>query len=267
MQCLRQSFLFRVCLVWLALAPVASAQALAKVETPASVKKQMAVRGQQDQALPAIKIISPKPNEVFRGSNVPLLLQLSGDLKGYHPHKDAETGTGNHIHVILDNGAYEAYYDLKTPLTLSNLTPGQHVIRVFASRPWHESYKNKQAFAMVEFTVNNNQPVAAQRLKVNAGKPLLTYSRPKGEYQGAAADPILIDYWLSNTRLKGQGGKHIVRLTIDETSYFLDQWEPLWIGGWTAGKHTVQLELLNDEGQVVENGGYNSVTREITVIK
>src|SRR5260370_11319187 len=36
---------------------------------------------------------------------------------------------------------------------------------------------------------------------VDPTKPLLTYSRPKGEYKGEDADPIIIDVWLSNVKL------------------------------------------------------------------
>src|SRR2546429_5265263 len=34
-----------------------------------------------------------------------------------------------------------------------NVTEGKHTLRVFPSRPWHESYKNAGAFQMVSFTV------------------------------------------------------------------------------------------------------------------
>ena len=253
---------------WLVIgAQLVGAQALTKVERPAGVNKLMAERGQQDQALPSIKIISPKANEVVNGNDVPLKLELSGDLKGYHPHKDAVTGTGNHIHVILDNNAYEAYYDINTPFVVPNLAPGQHTLRVFASRPWHESYKNGAAFQMVSFSVVNAKAVTATRVTAKSGKPMLTYSRPKGEYKGAAADAIMIDFWLSNAKLKGGGGKMQVRCTVDGQTMLLDKWEPIWLTGWTAGKHMIQLELLNEKGQVVDNGGYNATTREITVVK
>jgi hypothetical protein len=60
---------------------------------------------------------------------------------------------GNHIHVILDNQPYEAYYELGQPFELRNVSEGAHTLRVFASRPWHESYKNEGSFQMVSFTV------------------------------------------------------------------------------------------------------------------
>ena len=57
-----------VCAVLAVSAPFAAAQTLTKVERPAGVTKQMTERGQQDQALPTIKIVSPKPNEVINGN-------------------------------------------------------------------------------------------------------------------------------------------------------------------------------------------------------
>jgi hypothetical protein len=250
------------------LVTTALAQGPTLVERPESIKKQMAERGEQDKAAPALKIVAPKQGETITGNSVTLKLELSGDLKGYHPHKDPATGTGNHIHVILDNQPYEAYYEIDTPFELKNLAPGQHTIRVFASRPWHESYKNPTAFQLVTFTVQNPQATAPAKVTVNPKQPLLTYSRPKGEYKGAAAEVIMIDYWLANAKLKGDGGPYRVRYSIDGgTPQYADKWEPLWLKGWSEGKHTIKLELVDAGGKVVENGGYNSTTRDITVVK
>jgi hypothetical protein len=103
---------------------------------------------------------------------------------------------------------------------------------------------------------------------VDAKKPLLTYSRPKGEYKNADADAVMIDFWLSGGKLTGDGGEYRVRYTVDgsDTKY-IDKWGPIWISGFTAGKHTVKLELVNQNGEVVDNGGYNSTSREITITK
>ena len=103
---------------------------------------------------------------------------------------------------------------------------------------------------------------------VEAAKPLLTYSRPKGEYKAAEADPIMIDFWLANAQLKGDGGQYRVRYSVDggEAKY-IDKWAPVWLSGWTGGKHTIKLELVDEDGGLVDNGGYNSTTRDITVTK
>jgi hypothetical protein len=294
--------------------PSPAAQTLTVVERPQKIKDMMAERGDQDKASPVLKIITPGEGATITGSTVNLKLSLSGDLKGYKPMKDPATGMGNHIHVILDNQPYEAYYNLDQPFELRNVVAGKHTIRVFASRPWHESYKNDGSFQMVTFTVkgggdpskptttatgqtmadnknaaananagaNANKAAntnaapqregkdmaASQAGDVDAKKPLLTYSRPKGEYKGADADPIMIDFWLKNAKLQGDGGDYRVRYSIDggEAKY-IDKWEPIWLSGWTSGKHTVKLELVDKSGAVVDNGGYNSTTREITVAK
>ena len=103
---------------------------------------------------------------------------------------------------------------------------------------------------------------------VDKSKPLLTYSRPKGEYKGADADAIMIDFWLWNAKLVGDGGEHRVRYSVDggEAKY-VDRWHPIWLSGWTNGKHSVKVELVDKNGAVVDKGGYNSTTREIIVSK
>jgi hypothetical protein len=103
---------------------------------------------------------------------------------------------------------------------------------------------------------------------VDAAKPLLTYSRPKGEYKGADSEAIMIDFWLANAKLQGDGGEFRVRYSVDggEPKY-IDKWQPIWLSGWTNGKHSVKVELVDKTGNLVDNGGYNSTTREITVTK
>jgi len=258
----------------------------------------MTQRGDQDKASPLLKIVEPKADAAIASSTVKVKLDLSGDLKGYKPMKDMTTGMGNHIHVILDNQPYEAYYNLDEEFELRNVSDGEHTLRVFPSRPWHESFKNDGAFQMVKFTVKNgggdsnkpttttsgntmansnaNTPPAPEGKDmqpsnakgVDPEKPLLTYSRPKGEYKGADTDAVMIDFWLVNARLKDGGGDYRVRYSVDGgEAKFLDKWEPIWLTGWAAGKHKVKLELVDKNGNLVDNGGYNSTEREITITK
>ena len=296
-----------------------SPQNLSVAERPQRLKEMMAARGEQDEAQPVLRFVEPRDGATITGSTVNVKLALAGELKGYQPMKDPATGMGNHIHVILDNQPYEAYYNLNQPFELRNVTEGKHTLRVFASRPWHESYKNDGSFQMVTFTVkgggdasqptttasgqtmadnknanattNNNKNAnattgtnsnaaantnaaaregkempASQAGEIDRTKPLLTYSRPKGENKGADAEAVMIDFWLTNAKLQGDGGDYRVRYTIDGgEAKFIDKWEPIWLTGWTDGKHTVKLELVGRDGNVLENGGYNSTSREITV--
>ncbi len=273
-----------------------SAQNLTEVPRPQKINEMMSQRGEQDRAAPTLKFIEPTDGATVNSSTVPVKLQLGGDLKGYKPMKDMTTGMGNHIHVILDNQPYEAFYNLDGEFDLRNVADGEHILRVFPSRPWHESYKNAGAFQMVRFTVKNggaddskptttntNQAMSSANVSVtpegkdmqnstagavDKSKPLLTYSRPKGEYKGADAENIMIDFWLSDAKLAGDGGEYRVRYSVDGgEAKMLDKWQPIWLSGWSGGKHTVKLELIDKEGNVVDNGGYNSTTREFTVTR
>lgn len=275
-----------------------AAQNLSEVPRPQKIADEMNTRGEQDKAAPTLKVVEPRDGAIVSTSTVKVKLELSGDLKGYQPMKDMTTGMGNHIHVILDNQPYEAYYNLGQEFELRNVADGEHTLRFFPSRPWHESYKNAEAFQMVKFTVkgggadaskpattNANQPMSNANANasatpegkdmpgstagaIDARKPLLTYSRPKGEYKGADADAIMIDFWLSNAKLTGDGGEYRVRYSIDGgAAQMIEKWNPIWLTGWTNGKHAVKLELVGKDGNLVDNGGYNSTTREITIIK
>ncbi len=274
----------------------APAQKIEVSQRPQNIKDMMAARGEQDSASPKLEIEAPADGSTVESSTVHVMLKLSGDLKGYKPHKDPETGMGNHIHVILDNQPYEAYYNLDGMFELRNVSDGEHTLRVFPSRPWHESYKDDGAFQMVKFTVKNGSADANKPATTNSGekmansntetkaegkdmaastggavdakKPLLTYSRPKGEYKGADADAIMLDFWLANAKLTGDGGEYRVSYSIDGGEpKFIEKWEPIWLTGWTEGKHSVKLELVDKDGKLVDNGGYNSTTREITISK
>jgi len=283
-----------------------TAPALPVVSTPARIKTMMTERGEQERAAPMLKVTEPKAGSTVTSSTVKVSVALAGDLKGYKPMKDPATQMGNHIHVILDNQPYEAYYEIGKPFELRNVSDGEHTLRVFPSRPWHESYKNEGAFQMVKFTVRNGaaeankpvttntgqqmsnanantgvaktkelpQPPEGKDMKestagaIDAAKPLLTYSRPKAEYKDAEADAIMIDFWLANAKLTGDGGEYRVRYSIHGgEAKFIDKWAPLWLSGWAAGTHSIKLELVDKAGNLVDNGGYNSTTREITVVK
>ncbi|MCA1623319.1 MAG: hypothetical protein LC778_05875 [Acidobacteria bacterium] len=133
----------------------AAEHSFSEIERPQKIKDMMGSRGEQDMANPTLKFIEPTNNATVNGSTVKVRLELGGDLKGYKPMKDPQTQMGNHIHIILDNQPYEAHYNLDTGFELRNVADGKHTLRVFPSRPWHESYKNNGAFQMIRFTVKN----------------------------------------------------------------------------------------------------------------
>ncbi|MDI9637154.1 hypothetical protein QQ054_12645 [Oscillatoria amoena NRMC-F 0135] len=209
---------------------------------------------------PQVKILSPQLNEVLTDTSVSVRLQVQ-DLPLF---KDEKWGLGPHLHVILDNQPYKAVYDTSQPLVFEDLSPGTHTIRAFASRPWHESFKNEGAYAQTTFHIFARTQDNDPELK----KPLLTYSRPVGTY---GAEPILLDYYLTNAPLhlvaQEKPNDDIldwkIRATVNGESFIIDQWQPLYLKGFKPGKNWVELELLDEFGNPIENE-FNNTVRLIT---
>jgi hypothetical protein len=240
-------------LVGTALSPIALAATptIAEASTPPVIQ---ALRRKLDRYQPQVTILSPKAGETFQDTTASLKFAVK-DLPIY---KDAKLGLGPHLHVFLDEDNYQAVYDLSQPLVLKDLKPGTHTIRVFASRPWHESFKNDGAFAQVTFNVftatKDDQP--------NPDLPLLTYSRPQGSY---GAEPIMLDYYLTNAplHLVANDDKEVrdwrVKATIDGTSFILDKWQPIYLKGLPTGQNWAQLEFVDAKGESIPNVFNNTV--------
>lgn len=256
-----------------------------ETDRPKAIADLMKERGDQDKAKPELIVESPRDGAVISSSTVKVKVRIGGDLKGLVMGKDKD-GKGNHVHVILDNQPYAAHYKWNEGFELRNVKDGDHILRLFPSRPWHESYKNEKAFKTVAFTVRSGEAdeakpttddkgqTVAEGVSVGASeagdvdlrRPLLTYSRPKGVYKGGAAKAIMIDFWLSNAKLAADGGKYWVRFSIDGGKPgLLVKWEPVWFKDFDAGEHRIKVELIDKDGTLVENGGYNSTTRTFTV--
>ncbi|MEH1891099.1 MAG: hypothetical protein V7K92_17170 [Nostoc sp.] len=208
---------------------------------------------------PQVTIVTPKPDEIFQDNKITASFQVK-DLPIF---KDPELQLGPHLHVILDNQPYIPIYDLNQPLLLPDLSPGTHTLRVFASRPWHESFKNEGAYAQTRFHVftktDDNNP--------DPKLPLLTYSRPQSSY---GAEPILLDFYLTNAPLHLVGKENAndefsdwrIRSTINGESFIFDRWQAVYLKGFRPGKNWVKLEFLDNQGNPVKNA-FNTTVRLI----
>jgi len=201
-----------------------------------------------DRYAPKVSIVSPKPDEMLNDTQV----SVKFDVKNLPIFKNADFGLGPHIHVTLDNQEYKALYDLNQTVTFDHLNAGTHTIRAFASRPWHESFKNQGAYAQTTFNVLTKTGENTPEAKI----PLLTYSRPVGTY---GAEPILLDFYLQNAPLHvlGKDEEAIddwqVRATVDGQSFTFDRWEPIYLKGFKTGQNWVKLELLEPDGDAIAN--------------
>ena len=208
---------------------------------------------------PQVTIVTPQADEVLQDNKATASFQVK-DLPIF---KDSQLQLGPHLHVILDNQPYIPIYDLNQPLVLPDLSPGTHTLRVFASRPWHESFKNEGAYAQTTFHVftktDDNNP--------DPKLPLLTYSRPQNSY---GAEPILLDFYLTNAPLHLVGKENPndqfsdwrIRSTINGESFIFDRWQAVYLKGFRPGKNWVKLEFLDNQGNLVKNA-FNTTVRLI----
>jgi len=208
---------------------------------------------------PQVSIVSPQIDEILQENTVNVRLQVK-DLPIF---KDPQWQLGPHLHLILDNEPYIAVYDLNQSVVLPNLSPGTHTLRVFASRPWHESFKNEGAYAQTTFHVLTKTEENNPDVKL----PLLTYSRPNGNY---GAEPIMLDFYLTNAPLHSVAETNPddmmsnwrIRSTINGESFILDRWQPIYLKGFQPGKTWVKLEFIDNQGQPVKNA-FNTTIRLI----
>ena len=209
---------------------------------------------------PQVQIVSPKPEEVLQDN----FLKVKFSVKDLPVFKNTRLGLGPHLQVILDNEQYQEVYDLEHPLEIPNLSAGTHTLRVFASTPWYESFKNEGAYDQVKFHVFTK----SDRNNPDPELPLLTYSRPEGDY---GAEPILLDFYLTNAPLhlvarekeNEKIGDWRIRCTVNGESFILDRWHSLYLKGFKSGKNWVKLEFLDGQGNPIKNV-FNSTIRTIT---
>lgn len=166
----------------------------------------------------------------------------------------ANSAKGQHIHFILNNGPYSAHYDQNFDYELPD---GNNVVLAFLSRSYHESVKNSDAYVLTQIGDSN---------KINLESEFLFYSRPKGTYEGLDTEKLLLDFYLVNTKLSATGNK--VKLTIKQGTFthqfLIDSWDAYYIEGLDKGDVTIKLELINNEGNLIETP-FNPSERVVTL--
>ena len=101
---------------------------------------------------------------------------------------------------------------------------------------------------------------------VDLENEFIFYSRPKGTYKGSDTEKLLLDFYLVNTSLDPEGNK--VKILIrqnDKTQDFLvDEWAPFYIEGLDKGEVSITLELLDNDGELIETP-FNPTSRTVVL--
>jgi predicted small lipoprotein YifL len=208
-----------------------------------------------------LKIKTPLSGQLIKEKSVTVSFEVNNFVlgtktKGHGKNGLAASEKGQHIHLIVGNEPYQAIYDTKEPVIITGLKPGRHSIRAFLSRSWHESVKEAGSYQELDLYF---QKVTTETIPT-AG--VLTYSRPKGDYEGKDAKLILVDFFLDKVELSPEGFK--VKLVVDGKASYLTTWKAYYLKDLAPGEHKIQLALLDSKNKRVP-GEFNNTYRTIVV--
>ncbi|MDB5273399.1 MAG: hypothetical protein JWO58_1766 [Chitinophagaceae bacterium] len=205
---------------------------------------------------------APTEKENISGNQV----HFNYDIKNYFLTKPtqegscatdcANSGQGQHIHLILNNQPYLAKYTTEFDETLK---PGRYVALSFLSRSYHESIKHYEAYDLRQFFVGETN-----EKELDLTQPMLFYSRPKGEYKGKDTKKILLDFYVVNATLEANGYK--IRATINGNEFLLSSWKGYILEGLPMGESKIKIELLDNKGNIASSP-YAVTERTITLMQ
>lgn len=167
----------------------------------------------------------------------------------------ANSGKGQHIHLIVNDEPYAAKY---VNQFTHDIPDGEHHVLAFLSRSYHESIKSNGANVAVKVNVKDKSIISTEAVK----EPMLFYSRPKGTYVGNDTKNLMLDFFLKNVNLSDNGYK--VKVNINGTETIVSKWQPYYLNGLPMGENTVTLTLLDKDGNKVD-APLNPVSRTFTL--
>ncbi len=165
----------------------------------------------------------------------------------------ANSGKGQHIHLIVDNGPYAAKY---TANFEHDLEDGEHYLLAFLSRSYHESIKTEDAYTAQKIMVEGKSMKSSTDIK----SPMLFYSRPKGTYVGDDTKKVMLDFYMANASMEN----YQVKASINGEDHIMDTWQPYYIEGLPFGENTIELSLLDKDGKLVDTP-LNPVSRSFNL--
>ncbi len=245
--------------------PAPSTPAPAKATLPPVTLTEGAASPDPAAPLPTVVLAQPTRDQVIASNKV-------SDFSVKLDVKNWPTAQGSsHVHLILDNRPYKAIYDPKQPIKLSELTGGEalsegrHVLVAFPSRANHESVKSKGALVVVPFWVGKKGDSKDDPTK----KPMLVYSRPKGEYKGEMANHVLVDFYVHavtlaagkehvNVSVTGPGIERALEAKVERFG------TPLYLDNLRNGTYELKVELADASNRLIP-GAWNSTTRTIKI--
>ncbi len=183
--------------------------------------------------------------------------ELTKQTMDNHSGECANSDQGQHIHFIMDNKPYQALYKPENTITLP--INSEHYLLIFLSRSYHLSVKSADASVLVHFKIDKDGKYVEMNSPI---EPMLFYSRPKGEYSGKDTQNVLLDFYVKNAKLAADAYK--VKVSVGDTTFTVDQWQPYFIKNAPMGDLNLKIELLGADGKEL-TGDNTSIERSVTL--
>lgn len=167
-------------------------------------------------------------------------------------------GLGPHLVAQLDGEPPRPL--VRTEVEMPPLSPGSHLLTVYAAMPWGEARKSPTAFHQIRLHRLAPNPATLPA----PGTPQLIPVSPMGS---AGTPPLPLDWLLIDAPLQGlrtEASGWRLRVTLNGESVLLDRQVPLWLKGWQPGSNALLFELLDGRGEPL-NPPFNSLLRDVVV--
>jgi len=205
---------------------------------------------------PQLTLISPADDSVINSDVVELVLAV----QDWPVSRDSDLGIGPHVVVQVDDRPLirvDQLIDGDVRLDLDDLTPGSHRFSAWAAYPWGEAVTapggSVQGRLHLWQRLNETQP--------SADAPWVVPVPPTDQQN---QQPLMLDWLLWNAplqNLRDGDGRWRIRISVDGDSFLTDHQEAIWLKGTGSQGTTLQVELLNGQGEPLQPVFNNRLVR------
>ncbi len=164
---------------------------------------------------------------------------------------------GYNLHIKLNDEPFHVKYRGNYAHVFKNVPTGTHTVRMYLANSLHEAVPG--TLSTVTFSVAHGD----HKNVIAPGQPYLTWNLPQGEYLGADATDITLDFLLTNASLS-PGGLQVAYYVNGRRFLIQDNCWRRHITNLEPGLHRIQIELQDANGDLIP-GPFNSGERIIAV--
>lgn len=164
---------------------------------------------------------------------------------------------GYNLHFKLDDEPFHVQYKGNFAHVFKDVKPGTHTARMYIANERHEAIPGTLSVVSFNVAYGDGANLPAP------GRPMLTWNLPQGEYLGADAQDVTLDFMLSNATLS-PGGLQVAYYVDGRRFLIQDNCYVRHIKNLSPGLHRIRIELQDAHGDLIP-GAFNSGERIIAI--